>query len=406
MTTMKFNERYEIERELGCGAFGVAYLARDTHIHSRLVVIKVLLEAEGHTFDDASFRMRFNRESEALARINHPHVVRIYDHGWTSEGRPYIVMQFVEGESLRDAMRGRAMELERAAHIVNQLGSALSAVHDVGVVHRDLKPENVMLQSARDNEFAILIDFGVATVEDSRRQQHEQGTWAGTPLYMAPEQLRGQPIPASDVWALGVVAYELATGRKPFLNADVLALRDESRAATVTEPKALRPELPEAAQAVILKALSYDPSLRYAHAHEMGKAFLRAVLEDAPSAPNPALFVSDSPTELTESLTELLERCQALFKSLDEFRSPDRLHAFFSFAGLSAGQSCIGWGEKLEYDQMLNCLSISGSYRGRALVDLLMALASRYRDDHRGQQCEELRDSLKRLLEQNHTAVR
>ena len=393
MTVTKFDERYEIERELGRGAFGVAYLARDTHLHSKPVVIKILLEAEGCNFDDASFRMRFDRESKALARINDPHVVHVYDHGWTPEGRPFIVMQFVEGKSLRDAMRGRAMELERAARIVNQLGSALSAVHDAGVVHRDIKPENVMLQSAHDNEFAILIDFGVATVEDSRGRQHEQGTWAGTPLYMAPEQLRGQPIPASDVWALGVVAYELVTGRRPFWNADVLASSHESRAATITEPKALRPELPEAAQAVILRALSYDPDLRYTHAHEMGKAFLRAVLEGDPTPP-----VSD----LT---TELLERCEELFTSFNEFRNPDSLRAFFYVADLRAAQKCIEWGGRLEFDQLLKCLrQRGGDYKGQALVDLLSVLASRYRDDYRGQECQRLADSLKRLFEQAHAA--
>jgi len=395
MTIMKFNERYEVERELGRGAFGVAYLARDTHLHSQRVVIKVLLEAEGRVFDDAAFRMRFDREIKALARINHPHVVHVSDHGWTAEGRPFIVMQFVEGESLRDAMRGRAMELERAAKIISQLGSALSAVHNAGVVHRDLKPENVMLQSASDDEFAILIDFGIATVEDSRTKQHEQETWAGTLLYMAPEQLRGQPISASDMWALGVVAYELVTGRRPFLDTDMLALRDASRAVVITEPKALRPELPVAAQAVILKALSYDPSLRYTHAHEMGKAFLRAVLEGSRTPP------------VSRPLTELLERCQELFALFDEFRNPDSLRAFFSIVELKAGQQCIGWGARLELDQLLNCLLQRGrDYLGQPLVDLLSALASRYRDDYRGQQCQRLGDSLKRLLEQAPAAGR
>jgi serine/threonine protein kinase len=394
------DERYEIERELGSGAFGVAYLARDTENHSRRVVIKVLLEAEGQSFDDASFRIRFERETKALALIDHPYVVHVYEHGWTLEGRPYIVMQYVKGKSLRKAMRGRGMELGRAARIVEQLGSALSAVHAKGVVHRDLKPENVMLQSSHDDEFAILIDFGVATVEETRARRRGQETWAGTPDYMAPEQLRSRPCPASDVWALGVVAYELATGRRPFTAADVRALSDTPRAAVITGLKALRPELPEAAQAVILKALSYDPALRYAHAHEMGKAFLQAVSDGIPTRPGPTQPVS-------ETLTELLQRCQVLFESLDQFRNPDSLHAFFSITELGSGKNCIGRAARLEFDQLLNCLYCSGrDYQGQALIDLLSALATQYSKDHRGQQFERLGVSLKRLLEQPPAAGR
>ena len=400
MITTKLDERYEVERELGRGASGVAHLARDTLLHSRRAVIKILHEAEGRNFDNASFRMRFDRETKALALINHPHVVRVYEYGWTPDGRPFIVMQYVEGESLRDAMRGQAMELERAARIVNQLGSALSAVHAAGVIHRDLKPENVILQSAHDDEFAILIDFGVAMVEDPRAQRRDRETWAGTPVYMAPEQLRGRPIPASDVWALGVTAYELVAGRRPFATADVLALQVTLQTATITEPKALRPELPEAAQAVILKALSYDPAQRYAHAHAMGKAFLRAVLEGDPGARAPAPPVPALPTEL-------LWRCQELFTSLHEFRNPDSLHAFFSVAELRAGQNCIDRAARLEFDQLLDCLYRSGrDYPGQALIDLLSVLASRYRDDYRGQQCESLADSLKQLLERPPAARR
>src|ERR1041385_6506484 len=278
MIIKKPSERYEVERELARGAFGVAYLARDTLDYSRRVVIKILCEAEARAFDDisdeASFRTMFERETMALARIDHPRVVHIYEYGWTSEGEPFIVMQYVEGKT------------ERAAHIVSQLGAALTAVHDAGVVHRDLKPENVMLQTSYGDEYAILIDFGIAKLEVSRAERSEHKTWAGTPLYMAPEQLRGYPIPASDVWALGVVAYELVTGRRPFSAADILMLKD-AEAAPVTEPRALCPALPKVAQAVILKALSYDPAQRHTHAHEMGREFLRAVLEGDPAVSDP-----------------------------------------------------------------------------------------------------------------------
>ena len=403
MVITKPNERYEFERELGRGAFGVVNLARDRQIHSRRVVIKFLLEAEGLSFADASFRTMFERETSALAWINHPHVVDVYDYGWTPEGKPFIVMKYIEGQTLRTAMDGRAMNPERAARIVRQLASALSAVHDAGVVHRDLKPENVMLQSSNDEEFAILIDFGVAKIEVSRAGTSEQETLAGTPVYMAPEQLRGHPVPASDVWALGVVAYELVTGQRPFSAADVIMLKD-APAASFTEPRTLCPALPKVAQAVILKALNYDADHRYTHAHEMGEAFLQAVRDGDPPDPD---STPDSAQSDSEDLTELFLRCLELFKLFDEFRNPESLRAFLSRAELRNCQSCVAFATRLELDLLLDCLYRSGrDYRGQALVDLLSVLGAHYRDDYRGKQCEQLSDSLKRRLEHAPAAGR
>ena len=384
------SERYEIERELGRGAFGVAYLARDTRTHSQRVVIKVLSDDAS---DEDSFRMMFERETKALARIHHPLVVRIYEYGWTPEDQPFIVLQYVEGKTLRAAMGGRAMEPEHAARIVSQLGSALTAVHGAGVVHRDLKPENIMLHSSHGDEFAILIDFGIATVEVSRAGWSEQESWAGTPVYMAPEQLQGHPVPASDVWALGVVAYEILTGRRPFSVADVIRLKDATEAASFIESKVSCPELSKAAQSVILKALTYDPAQRYMHAHEMGQELLRAVVEDDPRESAPESLA-------TKSVSGLLIRCQELFKSFNEFRNPERLRAFFSLAELKSGQNCVDWSAHIELDQLLACLYRSGrDYPGQALVDVLSLLASKYPDDYRGRQCEQLGRSLKLLLE-------
>jgi eukaryotic-like serine/threonine-protein kinase len=405
ITNIKLNGRYEIERELGSGGFGVTYLARDAQMHSRRVAIKVP-RTEGGAFDDPWFRKHFDDEIKALARIEHPCVVRVYEYGWTPEGHPFFVMAYVDGESLWDAARGDAMGLRRAARIIGQLGSALSAAHDVGVVHRDLKPENVMLQSFGSEEFAVLIDFGIASVRDFQAGRREQSTVvAGTRPYMAPEQLCGAPEPASDTWALGVVAYELVTGRLPFEANDLVALADMQRAGLGTMPKALRPELPEAAQAVILKALSYDPSARHARADEMGEAFLRAVAGGAATT-----LPQDYPAELRhetappspESLKELLRGCRQLFKELEElFGRPDDLRSYLRMEGLDACAECVRNAADINFNQLLDCLYRSGrEYRGQALIDLLTALASSYREDHRGQKSEGLRRGLKQLLEQ------
>jgi serine/threonine protein kinase len=279
LTNLKLNDRYVIEKELGRGGMGIVYLAHDTRLHSLRVVIKTMLEGQGLALDNHWFRKKFDKEVEALARIKHHGVVGVIDLGELPDGRPFFVMQYVEGTSLRTLMKQYLMELELAATIIHQVGSALNAAHEVGVTHRDLKPENIIVQTLRPGERSVkLIDFGIATVKDLQAIQSDSKTVvAGTLPYLSPEQLRGEPVPASDIWSMGVLAYELITGRPPFLTDNVLALADLQLAGVSTMPKTLRPELSEAAQAVILKALSYDPEARYAHAYEMGEALLRAV---------------------------------------------------------------------------------------------------------------------------------
>lgn len=280
-TWVRINERYVIEKELGRGGLGIVYLAHDIRLLSRPVVIKTMLEAPDRTLDDPWFREKFEKEIEALILINHPGVVGVFDVGQMPGGKPFFVMQYVEGENLRSAMRGQRMALKRTAHIIRQLSFALSAAHEMNITHRDLKPENVMLQALRSGEEIVkLIDFGIASVKDAQARQSAHKTRVtGTIPYAAPEQLRGEPTPASDIWSLGVLAYEMVTGRLPFPTNDVLVLADMQRAGVSAAPKELRPELPAAAQEVILKALNYDPALRYPHAHDMGEAFLHAILQ-------------------------------------------------------------------------------------------------------------------------------
>jgi serine/threonine protein kinase len=308
-TQLKLKERYIIERELGRGGLGVVYLARDTHLRSRLVVIKTMLGAQDRTVNDDWFREKFEKEIEALARINHPGVVGVFDVGQMPDGKPFFVMQYIEGENLRSAMRGRRMELKRAAHIIRQIGYALSAAHEMGVTHRDLKPENIMFQTLRSGEEIVkLIDFGIATVRDLQAGQLNQKTRvAGTIPYMAPEQLRGEPLPASDIWALGIIAYEIITGQLPFQADSVLVLNEMQRAGVSALPKALRPELSPEAQAVILRALAYDPTGRYQDAHEMGEEFMHAILNgDGQSPPSDEISTVEQPRTLVPETAHVL----------------------------------------------------------------------------------------------------
>ncbi|MGH9799495.1 MAG: serine/threonine protein kinase, partial [Blastocatellia bacterium] len=205
------------------------------------------------------------QEMEALARINHPGVVGVLDTGAMPDGKPFLVMQFVEGKTLRSAMIPQGMDFDRVAAIIGQMGQALAAAHEKGVYHRDLKPENIMLEEVGGGQQRVkLIDFGVARVNDSEVATNVEITWiAGTPPYMAPEQLRGKPIAESDIYGLGAVAYEMLTGRPPFKAGSAVDLYELQREGAITKPTELRGNLPEAAEASLLKALSFNAKDRY-----------------------------------------------------------------------------------------------------------------------------------------------
>ena len=274
--------RYLIEKELGRGGIGVVYLGHDQQLLSRPVVIKVLLDK---SYQNDWLRKKFRLEVEALARIDHPNVVGVFDAGEMSDGKLYLVMQFVAGADLRSAMKVEGMDFERVAHIIRQTGQAISAAHDKGVYHRDLKPENIMLNSLGEGEEQVkIIDFGIASVKNSQVVTHtETSSVAGTIAYMAPEQLMGKPSASSDVYALGVISYEMLTGRRPFNPDSPYQLLEMQRGGVKVNPVDLRPSLAEAAQHVILKSLSFDPQDRYSRARDFGEELARA-LSDATGA--------------------------------------------------------------------------------------------------------------------------
>jgi len=312
--------RYLIEKELDRGGFCVVFLARDQKLHDTPVVIKVLHERaiEGAEGDNKAWLLqRFKKEVQALARIDHPAVVRALDIGRLPDGRTFLVMQHVAGTNLRSAIPAHGMELERVARLILQMGQALEVAHRQGVIHRDLKPENIMLQRAGDEEFAMLIDFGIATVLDPPTTSNMKSTTVvGTIGYMAPEQLEGKPTVASDIYALGVISYELVTGRLPFNPDSPFQLRELQRAGVRIKPRDLRPNLPEAAQAVILKAVSFAPQDRYASAQDFCRALNLALTgrtmrePDLPGNPVPLGSLLSAFSFLTTVfLTIVISRC-------------------------------------------------------------------------------------------------
>ena len=279
------DHKYLVERVLGHGGMGKVYLARDLTLHHRAVVIKVLLEAS--VKDDYVVR-KFRQEIEALSRIDHPGVVNVLGAGELPDGKPYIVMQYVNGVTLRSQIPVEGMELERAAAILRQIGAALEHVHEQKILHRDLKPDNIMLQSLKGEQHVKVVDFGIAKVKDSVvAPSTVDKVPIGTVLYMSPEQLRGgeRITAASDIYSMGVIAYEMLTGRRPFNPASAPQLLEMHREGIRVKPIDLRTNLSSEAQAIILRALSFERTARYQSAAEFGDSLARALLNEGETAP-------------------------------------------------------------------------------------------------------------------------
>lgn len=268
-------DRYFIEKELGGGGMGKVYLAHDRTLDNRTVVIKFLVRK---LLDNSYARQKFKQESEALSRIHHVSVVQVLDKGELPDARPYFVMEFVDGESLDSQIPTGGMKLERAATILKQLGVALEEVHRHGVFHRDLKPENILLRRGTDD--VVLIDFGIARVTDSViSPTTTDGQSAGTLMYMSPEQLRDEGVTAaSDIYSMSVIAYEMVTGQRPFSTTSLARLLDLQKKRLRVKPRRVREDLSRTAEAIILRALSFDPGARYENAKEFGDSLADALL--------------------------------------------------------------------------------------------------------------------------------
>lgn len=272
--------RYLVKRKLGQGGFGVVYLASDEKMMSRPVVVKCLHDAE--TANEWSVK-KFRQEMEALARIDHPSIVGVFDSGQLPDGKPYIVMQYVDGCSLRTLITPEGMDFWRAANIIRQIGRALTTAHDRGILHRDLKPENIMVQTLGDGEEQVkIIDFGIAKVKNSVVSSTSAGDrTVGTIAYMSPEQLSAGPIStASDVYCFAVIAYEMLTGRRPANPESAYQLLEMQRSGVRVKPVDLRPGLPELAQAVILKGLAFDPKARHQRARDFADLLSSVLVGD------------------------------------------------------------------------------------------------------------------------------
>jgi serine/threonine protein kinase len=273
------DHRYYVERALDQGGMGKVYLALDRRLDNRAVVIKILLEA---SLRNPEVVQRFREEAVALSRIAHAGVVGILDAGELSGGEPYLVMQYVEGESLRRHIHRERMDLDRAARILKEIGDALSYVHEKGIFHRDLKPENIMIESATGA--VKIVDFGIAKVTDSAvAATTGKRALIGTLLYMSPERLRREPSTAADdIYSMAVIAYEMLTGQWPFYSKSAPELLQMQEAGVSVRPRELRQDLSPEAERVLLEALSFNPERRHKTAKGLGDTLARALLQTIP----------------------------------------------------------------------------------------------------------------------------
>ena len=259
--------RYTLRERIGAGGMGEVWRATD-ELLGRVVAVKLVLP---DLADDAEFLRRFLAEARAMASVRHPGVVAIHDFGAAEVGGAYLVMEYVEGEPLSRVL-GRVGRLDAAAtmDIAAQAARALQAVHDRGIVHRDVKPANLML---RPDGSVALTDFGIA-VGGGRTALTADGAILGTPSYLAPEQVLGRPAtPRTDVYALGLVAYECLAGRRPFVGDNPFAVAMQR---VHQPPPPLGPGVPTPVAAVVERALALDPDRRWPSAADLATAAQRA----------------------------------------------------------------------------------------------------------------------------------
>jgi eukaryotic-like serine/threonine-protein kinase len=322
-----FADRYQLERRLGVGGMATVQLAMDTRLE-RHVAVKLLAE---HLAEDASFVSRFRREALAAARLVHPNIVQVFDFGLDeATHRNFIVMEFVDGPSCAEILReSGTLPPAEAVEILGQSCRGLDYAHRNGVVHRDVKPGNLLLNP---DGMVKLADFGIAKAAE-QSDITKVGSVLGTAAYLAPEQARGEPAgPASDLYALGVVAYQLLAGRLPY---DAASLTDLARLQETGPP----PRLDELAQGVpaalalaVARALHRDPAERYADAAEMETALRDGLRGRAPEGGTEVTWAMDEDeTAATRAMsatsaTSAMPRSQVRrrLEPLDEPAPPQR----------------------------------------------------------------------------------
>jgi beta-lactam-binding protein with PASTA domain/predicted Ser/Thr protein kinase len=274
-------QRYEIQGVLGQGGMAKVFKGRDT-VLGREVAVKVL---SPQFVTDAQFVTRFRREAQAAAALNHPNIVSVFDTGDQGDIH-YIVMEYVEGRTLRDAIRSDGPLMpERAAEIADAVAKALSAAHEKGLVHRDIKPGNIMITNGGEVK---VMDFGIARTATGDTLTQTAAV-LGTASYLSPEQAQGEPVdPRSDIYSLGCVLYEMLTGRPPFTGDSPVAIAYKHVRDDPVPPSRLNGDIPRDLEAVVMKSMAKNPANRYQTADEL-RQDLGRVLQGLPTMATPVM---------------------------------------------------------------------------------------------------------------------
>ena len=274
---------YEITRRIGRGGTSVVWAAQHRRLAEKEVAIKVLTL---HAHSSAADAARLRREAQILSRLSHPHIVQILDFDELPDGTPYMVLELLHGEPLLSRLNRGRLRLDSILEIATQTGSALSAAHQLGVVHRDIKPSNIFLCPAPElsatQDHVKVLDFGISTLQDANTLT-TMSTIGGTPQYMAPEQLRGDPAAVdarADIFALGAVLYEMLAGRPAFKGEKIVQVAWQVVHEEPPPLAELAPEVPDAVMAAVERALEKDPAQRF----QSAAAFVSALREPAWSA--------------------------------------------------------------------------------------------------------------------------
>ncbi|MEW6735301.1 MAG: protein kinase [Acidobacteriota bacterium] len=309
---MTIDGKYKLERRIGRGGMGAVYSARHTNFNKQ-VAIKIL--SHDIVEEDPSSFERFRREAEASARFKHPNAVPVSDFGQTTEGITYLVMEYIEGVTLRNILdRERRLPPARTVELGRQICAAIAAAHRAGIIHRDLKPDNVMIEVVDGKEIARVLDFGIAKLKDVQQQGRitETGNVLGTPHYMSPEQCSGNIVDhRADIYALGVMLYEMVSGDVPFNAPTAPAIIVQQVTKDPRPISEVLPDVPAPLERVVMRALEKLPSRRQQSATDLANQ-LEAALEisTTPNALPSASLPTSEPTQWRVIFQGLLENSE------------------------------------------------------------------------------------------------